>query len=92
MKALSGSYNSVVLLLSFGCYFISIECTQDAQSSSKLYQKLHKAAKYYLHEEIIAKETASWLEASCRAITSPRIVHITTNCVQWYGIRSKNLT
>ena len=39
------------------------------QSGTELYQKLQKAAK--IHEEIIAKEVASWLEASCRAITSP---------------------
>ena len=26
------------------------------------------------HEQITAEEAASWLEASCRAITSPRIV------------------
>ena len=44
--ALSGFVaNSVVLWLSFGWYFISLECTRDAQSRTKFYQNLHKAAK-----------------------------------------------
>ena len=72
--ALSSLANSVVLWLSFGWYFVALECTCDAQSSREVYQKLCKAASFQLHEQLIVEEMTSWLEASCRAITSPRIV------------------
>ena len=39
---------------------------------------------FYLCEQITAEEAASWLEASCRAINLLALIHITTNCVQWY--------
>ena len=37
--------NSVVLWLSFGWHFVSFKCICNAQSSAKLYQKLHNTAK-----------------------------------------------
>ena len=61
----------MALFLHFGCFTISLGHFPDKKSSAKSCARLQS---FSLREQIIAEETASWLEASHRAITSPMIV------------------